>query len=327
MKKHVLLLVLAIIIFLAGCRLPWVPEREPPRENIAEGPPPHIPEEINQGKGQEPLLRVYLVEEDLVKEMKMEEYIRGVVAGEMEPDWPESALGAQAIVARTFVLQKISETGGLEGEEAHVSTDIEEFQVYDPSRISDRVQRAVEKTRGEVVAYRGQFIRGWFSAFAGPCTALADEGLGFKGGNPPYIQSVENPGDKIVPDSEKYWRASFPLSRVRAAVEEQTGRDPGPVERINITERGPSGRAAVFKVNNQEISGPALRLGLGSTEMRSTFVEELKVEGENLIIEGVGYGHGVGMCQWGARALAEQGWEPEEIVDYFFRDIEIVKLW
>lgn len=326
MKKYVPVLLL-FMIFLAGCRIPWMPEQEPPQEDISEGPPPQLPAEINRGDKQEPVLRVYITEEGVVEEMGMEEYVMGVVAGEMEPDWPENALGAQAIIARTFTLQKIAETGGVPGRDAHASTDIEEFQAYDASQINDNVRQAVERTRGEVAVYQNQFIRGWFSAFAGPRTALADEGLGFEGGNPQYIQSVENPGERIIPGEEKFWQASFPLSKVRRAVQEQAGRDPGPVENVSIKKRGPSGRVTVFQVNDTEISGPAFRLGLGSTEMRSTYVDEMRIEGDSLCMEGVGYGHGVGMCQWGARALAEQGWEPEEIVDYFFRDIEIVKLW
>ena len=61
--------------------------------------------------------------------------------------------------------------------------------------------------------------------------------------------------------------------------------------------------------------------------MRSTFVEEIKISGNKVTMKGSGYGHGVGMCQWGARALAEKGRSAEEIVNYYYRNIKIVKLW
>jgi stage II sporulation protein D len=80
-------------------------------------------------------------------------------------------------------------------------------------------------------------------------------------------------------------------------------------------------------VNGQKVSGPALRLALGSTEMRSTFLEELDMIGEEIKMRGTGYGHGVGVCQWGARAMAEEGRSPEEIVDYFYKNIDVVSLW
>ena len=182
-------------------------------------------------------------------------------------------------------------------------------------------------TRGKVACYKNEFIRGWFSAYAGPRTALADEGLAFDEGNPPYIHIVDSPGKEIIPAEEGNWSASFPLEQVRKVLQETTGKDPGPVQMLKIKEFGPSGRAAVFQVNDLEISGPGLRLGLGSTEMRSTFLEDIKVAEGMLQMAGSGYGHGVGMCQWGARALAEQGRSPEDIVKYFYKDIHLEEVW
>ena len=96
---------------------------------------------------------------------------------------------------------------------------------------------------------------------------------------------------------------------------------------MEIAEKGPSGRVIRFRVNDVEVSGPQLRLALDSTVMRSTFVEEIKISGNKVTMKGSGYGHGVGMCQWGARALAEKGRSAEEIVNYYYRNIKIVKLW
>lgn len=297
---------------------------EPP---LGRPEPPPLPPQLQQEGNGEPNILVYIAEEGVVREMPFEEYIAGVVAGEMNPNWPLEALAAQAIIARTFTLQKIAEDGGVPERGAHASTDIEEFQAYSAADITDQVRQAVEMTRGEVAYHNNEFIRGWFSAFAGPRTAEADEGLGFEGENPPYIQIVESPAEGVIPEEEGEWSASFPLERVRNVVREVTGKDPGPVERVEIKEFGSSGRAAVFQVNDLEVSGPGLRLGLGSTEMRSNFVEELSVAEGALHMSGSGFGHGVGMCQWGARAMAERGRSPEDIVHYFYRDINIATVW
>lgn len=289
---------------------------------------PALPRALKAKEGKEPLLRVYLHETEEVEAMKMEEYIAGVVAAEMDPEWPREALAAQAIIARSFTLQKIGEMGGVPGRRgAHASTDIEEFQAYDATRINENVRRAVAGTRGEVLVYQGEFIRGWFHAYAGPRTALADEGLEFKEGNPPYIKMVDSPAREIVPAEERSWSASFSLEEVRDAVLEVTGADPGEVGEVQVCGRGPSGRATRIRINDREISAPALRLALGSTVFRSTFIESLAMEAGQLHLEGVGYGHGVGMCQWGARALAGEGWSCHDIPSYFYRDVELVKLW
>lgn len=323
-----LVLLLCLATLFASCR--WLqrsPERSPGRETQKETPKVAIPDPINQGEMVEPEISVYLAEENRIQTMKIEEYLQGVVAAEMEPEWPREALAAQAIIARSFTLQKISEDGGVPERNAHASTDIREFQAYDASRVNDNVRRAVESTRGLVAVYKNEFIRGWFHAYAGPRTATAPEGLEFDGPNPPYIQIVESPAEEIIPDEERNWRASFPLDLVRSATTEITGTDPGAVTKIEIAEKGPSGRVVRFLVNDVEVSGPQLRLKLGSTEMRSTFVEKIEIKDGEVVMEGVGYGHGVGMCQWGARALAEKGKTAEEIVKYYYKDIKIVKLW
>ena len=319
----ILVMVLSVLVGAPGCLLrPQAPE---PR---AEKEQPRLPEALQQPQGQEPRLKVYIYETGTIQEMAMEDYIKGVVAAEMNPEWHEEALAAQAIIARTFTLQKIYEKGGVPGRGAHASTNIEEFQAYDAGRITDRVRRAVEKTKGQVAVYQGNYIRGWFHAFAGPRTAKADEGLEFEGGNPPYIEIVESPGREIVPVEEGYWSASFPHSQVRQAALDITGTDPGPVETVGIGEKGPSGRATMIRVNDLDVPANSLRLNLGSTVMRSTFIDQIELTAEgNLSLSGSGYGHGVGMCQWGARALAEEGWSSQEIIDYFYRDIDFVTVW
>ncbi|MDO9536061.1 MAG: SpoIID/LytB domain-containing protein [Bacillota bacterium] len=318
-----LLVIVLLAVYIASCQMRNA-RVDPPTDGSDA---PEIPEQIDRGERQEPVLTVFIAERNTVVEMPMEEYIAGVVAGEMDPKWPVEALAAQAILARTFTMQKIAETGGVPHRNAHASTDIEEFQAYSAADITDRVREAVRVTRGEVACYDNNFIWAWFNAFAGPRTAHADEGLAFEGGNPPYIHSVESPGEEIIPEEEGSWAASFTLDQVRRSVTEMTGQDPGVVQSVEIEETGPSGRAAFFRVNDQIISGPGLRLSLGSTEMRSTFVEELNIEGGSLKMNGTGYGHGVGLCQWGARAMAEEGNSPEEIVHYFYRDIDIISLW
>lgn len=331
-KRIFMALMLIFFCLLAGCG--WLrrsPERVPepirPEEKAKTAPEVTIPKAINQGDKQEPELRVYIAEKNKVETMPMEKYIQGVVAAEMDPSWPKEALAAQAIIARSFTLQKIAESGGVPARNAHASTDIKEFQAYDASRINENVRQAVESTRGKVAVYGNEFIRGWFHAYAGPRTAMAKEGLEFKGPNPPYIKIVDSPAGDIIPEEEKNWQATFPLKRIREVTQKITGQDPGEVTKIEIAEKGPSGRVVRFRINEVEVSGPQLRLALDSTVMRSTYIEEISIEDNNITLKGTGYGHGVGMCQWGARSLAEKGKNAEEIVKYYYRNIDIVKLW
>ena len=335
-KFLVWLLVLLCLLSFAGCG--WLqrsPERLPkpaqPEEKKEGNPEAEqqvtIPKSINQGAKKEPKLKVYIAEKNRIETMPFEEYIQGVVAAEMDPEWHKEALAAQAIIARSFTLQKIAENGGVPARNAHASTDIKEFQAYNASRINENVRQAVESTRGQVAVYGKEFIRGWFHAYAGPRTAMAKEGLEFKGPNPPYIRIVDSPAEDIIPEEEKKWEATFPLARIRSVTRNITGQDPGKITKMEIAEKGPSGRAVLLRINDVEVSGPQLRLALDSTVMRSTYIDDISIKGSSVTLKGSGYGHGVGMCQWGARSLAEEGKSAEEIVKYYYRNIDIVKLW
>lgn len=303
-----------LFAFLAGCA---GPQARPGRDPIRDLP----------GKRQEPTISLYNNETGKVQKIKLETYLQGVVAGEMETNWPKEALAAQAILARTFTLKKIQE-GGVKKHNTDASTDVEEFQAYMPEKINERVKEAVNETRGLVVTYQGKYINGWFHADAGGRTAAsAVEGLDFRKEKAPYIKSVSDPGFKQSPKENKSWKAEFPLSEVRQKIQNYVGKDPGAIREVKILKKGPSGRATRVKVGDLTISGPSLRLAMGSTIMRSTLFTRLEIQGGRLVAEGRGYGHGVGMSQWGAKALAEEGRSAREIVKYFFRDVDIQRAW
>lgn len=282
----------------------------------------------DQENGQEPTISLFVAETGEKKQIKLEEYIQGVVAAEMEPTWPINALAAQAILARTFTLERIKTTGGVPSKGTDASTNVEEFQAYNPEKINDAVVNAVEKTRGEVAKYQGKYIKAWFFADAGGVTAAsAEEGLAYTKEPSPYVRSVKDPGAEITTEENKAWQAEIPLAKVRTAVKQATGQDPGAVGTVKIVKRGPSGRVMTVQFGKVTVSGPALRLALGSEIMRSTLLTNLQIADGKLLVAGKGFGHGVGMSQWGARALAEQGKSPEDIIKYFYKGIEIVKEW
>lgn len=317
--------VLILVVALGGCRLFRRPEDLPP-ESEPEQQQVEIPEEISQGEGKEPQLRVYIAEQGSTVTMAFEEYIAGVVAAEMDTDWPVEALAAQAIKARTFTLQRISEEGTIPGKDAHASTNIEEFQAYDAERITDNVREAVDKTRGEVAVYQGEFVRGWFHAYCGGITATPSAGLNYQGEDPPYLEPVENPCREYIDEDEEFWSATFSKSEIRSAVQGIANEDPGDFNSIAISSEE-NGRAVTFSIGGVEVSAPELRLALGSTEMRSTWVEPPTVSGNKVKFIGRGYGHGVGLCQWGAKGWAEEGRSAREIVQAFFPGASIQKIW
>lgn len=326
MKKHttklIALFCLAVfsITVLAGCPGQTKKPLPGPGGNRAEA----------DKTGTEPTLTLYINETGERKKIKLEEYLKGVVAAEMDTSWPVNALAAQAILARTFTLKQIKTKGGVPQHKADASTSVEEFQAYDQTKINANVIKAVNMTRGEVVRYKGKYVNAWFSACDGGETASAAEGLAFHKEKTPYLKAGAKDGCMAVTEPEnKSWTAGFPLDRVRAAVKQTTGRDTGTITAANVKviKRGPSGRAETLKIGRATVSGPALRLALGNDKMRSIYIDKFAVEGNNLVMHGKGYGHGVGMCQWGAKYMASKGKSPEDIVRFYFRGVTIDKIW
>ncbi len=295
-----------------------------PGDNTVSGTP-KLPEKLQLVDGV-PQLKVYNLASKSIEKMDLESYVEGVLAGEMRNDWPMEALKAQAILARTFVLKFVSEKKS-QYEGADISTDIKEAQAYDAEAINERVKRAVDETRGMVMVSGSDFPYAWFHAHAGGKTELAKAALDYKEAEPPYTQVVDSPDSDKAPDAVKQWTVSFTSAEVAKGCADAGQDVGGAVDSIAIGEKGESGRAVTFTVNGKTVSGPALRLALDGKKLKSTLLDSVTLENGNVTFTGKGYGHGVGMSQWGAYGLAEQDKKAEDIVKHYFKNVEITKLW
>lgn len=272
------------------------------------------------------IISLYQHETGKVVELPLREYLYGVVAGEMDVNWPLEALAAQAIMARTFTLEKL-EDGGVLKRGTDASTDIHEFQAYDAGKINDRVKQAVDETENEVAVYNGELIKAWFFADGGGRTAAsAQEGLAYDKEKTPYIKSVQDPGFQLPDNPNRTWETYFTMREVADAVEAVTGIRKEQFRNVRIAEQGESGRVIKYKFDDIAVGAAAFRLALGGETMKSSLIEEIAIQDGRLMVKGRGYGHGVGLSQWGAKALAEEGEDAEDIIEYFFEDIEIVEV-
>ncbi len=280
-----------------------------------------------------PQLKVYVVEEEAARPMDVETYVQGVLAGEMKNDWPLEALKAQAILARTFVLKFIEEKKS-RYPDADISTDIEEAQAYNAEAINDAIRQAVEETRGQVLASEGELPYAWFHAHSGGVTELAKAGLGWEKDEPGYTQVVKSNEPETAESQQELqdaqsWEAAFPFEEFESACASLgVSVELMPDSEMTISERGESGRAVTLNVDGQPVSASALRIALGSTKMRSTLLTSLTLQNNGSVyMAGKGYGHGVGMSQWGAYGMAKEGKTAKEIVTHYFQNVTVEKLW
>ena len=319
-QRCISIVLLMMALLLSGCMRAGV--QTPIQTDVVK---PEVPDDLRTNEDGVPILKVYDVDSDAIAEMDLETYVMGVLAGEMKNDWPQEALKAQAILARTFVL-KFVETKDSQYAGADISTDVSEAQAYSEVNINENVRKAVEETRGLVMSYEGELPQAWFHAHAGGKTELPSVALEYKEADPAYLAVTESPDSADAPEEVKHWTATFDGEAFQKACAD-AGVATGLPRRVEIGETGASGRAQTLLVNGKAVSAPSLRLHLGANAMKSTLLDSVQVENGKVLMEGRGFGHGVGMSQWGAYGMAKEGAGAEEIVRHYFRNVDIVRLW
>ncbi|MDR1157439.1 MAG: stage II sporulation protein D [Oscillospiraceae bacterium] len=272
---------------------------------------------------------------DTVQEMSLAAYLFGVLAAEMSADFPREALRAQAVAARTNAVAKQRAARGAQGAPAaHKGADIcDNFahcQAYlpraealarwgdDAVHAADAVTRAIRDTNAQILVYDTQPIQAVFHAISGGRTERAADVWGT---DIPYLQAAESPGEAEAPGYAG--RVELPAAALRAAVQElapEAALDGPPTDWFGTPVRSPSGGVVTIPVGGVTLTGPQVRAAAG---LRSANFE-VSADGETLIFRTVGYGHGVGMSQYGARTLALQGRTYEEILMQYYRGVQLI---
>jgi stage II sporulation protein D len=260
--------------------------------------------------------------------MSIEQYLEGVVAGEMKPGWPQEAYRAQAIVARSFTMEFISRGGTKKLHGTDVCTDETHTQAYNEGNVNAAIQKAIESTTGKVLTYNNNYIKGWFNAACGGTTARAKEGLAYPGAEPPYTVTKHCPEAKYSPPEVKHWTATYTHTELASLLKKLNIKS---VKKLEILKKSASGRVERWRIihtgGTVEISGQDLRIYLDPMRMRSNVITKFADDGTKVTMEGRGFGHGVGLCQWGAYTLAKEGKKAEEIARYYFPGTKVEKRW
>ncbi len=249
----------------------------------------------------------------LVNELPLEQYVAGTLFREVYPGWQGEALLAQAVVVRSYALSEIEKGKGADYD-LRADTG---SQVYGGiGAEGSQATEIVKKTKGEYLSYLGKPILAAYHATAGGQTASAAE---VWGKDVPYLVSVAVEDEWESPDA--YWRLQVSGAELARALE-TVGVSVGQVRSLQIAGRSPSGRVAQVKVTGKRgtvrITGRELRDALGHRALRSTLFELRAEPGAGFVFVGSGYGHGVGMSQWGAQIMAERGASYREILAWFY---------
>ena len=280
--------------------------------------PAQQPEESLETDLQEQI-RVVL-DDGTTEELELQTYLLRVVLAEMPASFPEEALKAQAVVARTYAARRQDSGKHPEGAVCLQASCCQgyreeaDFLSGGGTRESvDKVRRAVEQTRGEVLTYEGELIDATYFSSSGGRTEAA---VAVWGTDVPYLQAVDSPGEAPGNPSQQVSFSAEDFARCVGFENEGDPRDW--FSDVRYTE---GGGVDSISIRGQTYKGTRLRtlLGLRSTAFR------IGVEGGWITVTTQGYGHRVGMSQYGAKAMADRGEDYKAILAHYYVGTELEK--
>jgi stage II sporulation protein D len=261
----------------------------------------------------------------VVNALDLEEYVAAVVSSEVPGSWPAAALQAQAVAARTYAVAQKVQLGA--GARAHLGASVLD-QVY-RGAANPQARAAAAATLGEVLTWESAPIAAWFSASCGGKGESAEAAFNTPAGSVPYIVAQDD-GDADQGYRNLTWTVRRPLKELGALLRKHK-RLSGELTGITVAEQTASGRARLLKLQlsggrSASISGVELRQLLGYTALPSLFFT-VERDGAALVFHGRGSGHGVGLCQWGARGRASRGEGVREILAHYYPGTEVRRMY
>lgn len=256
----------------------------------------------------------------VINELPLEQYLVGVINSEISSTWPMEVIKVQAVIARTYAVAKRQERNRAI---FHLESTVMD-QAYDGSDLEDsRAARGVHETEGQVLTYRGVPIQAFYHANSGGKTEASQNVWGM---SLPYLQGVDC--QYGATGNSSTWEQTLPLARIEQALR-NAGHKISGLSDIKAGPRNSRDRVTTVTLvtNRGTVSMPAtrFRMSVGSTVVKSTNFT-VQVENGAAFFKGAGYGHGVGLCQWGARQRALDGFTYTEILSYYYPGAKLSKL-
>lgn len=279
-------------------------------------------------------IKVYDTRTQEVVKLSLEDYVKGVVAAEMPGEFHIEALKAQAIASRTYAIHKTNKFN--EGHPDHSSAplctgvhcqaflSIKELEEAHSKKWMNKywpkIEEAVESTSGEVIYYADEVVEPLYHSTSG---GMTEDVKNVFASESPYLKAVSSPNEEGAPKFKDV--ATF---KVNEFISKLKGKYPGInitkdnlPDKVKLVERSESGRIKKIMIDSQVVDGSEIRqiFNLNSTNFKIIYNPKTDM----IDIETVGYGHGVGMSQWGANGMAKKGKKHKDILKHYYTGVEI----
>lgn len=266
------------------------------------------------------IIRVKDEKTGIINEVPFEDYIKGVVAGEMPATFELEALKAQAVASRSYAMYQMTATKDREYDVLNTTANQvyltdqelkENWKEEYPEKIN-KIKEAINETSGEYLTYEGKVINAMFFSTSVGATENSEEVFVSA---LPYLRSVDSKWDEASPAYTDTY--TFTLEEFYKKLNLQYNQ----TLTIEVTSKTSTGRTRTLKINGTEINGRDLATKLS---LRSNYFDIVQNE-NNVTITTKGFGHGVGMSQYGANGMAKEGYKYDQILKHYYQNTEIKK--
>lgn len=249
---------------------------------------------------------------DVIESLSLEDYLYGVLPAEMSQNWPMEALKAQAVASRTYALKQMNP------QQDYDVTDGVEAQVYGGiNGVNPKIRKAVNSTRGQVLTYRGKLITAFFHSCCGGHTASASAAWG-----EPVVRPLKGVRDPYCRHSSHYSWEYFVADSDLLRLVQAAGSTALRVREIRSYRKDGSGRTLTFRVWTDKgsflLKASDVRRRFGTFDFKSTLITRIRKVKGGYEFYGRGWGHGVGMCQDGAKVMALRGRNYKRILHFYY---------
>lgn len=334
MKNKITILIILLLLFMIPILMTNYFEKQYTSEettsiDIAES----VDSIITDNTSEKRYIEVYHINSDTVLTLELEEYLIGVVAAEMPASFEMEALKAQAVTARTYLLYRLKKDS--ENPEQHKQAPIcsgthcqvfmtkdeliEKFTQDWYDKYWSKIKEAVDSTKGQIITYDGKLIEPLFHSTSGGRTENSEDVFSSAA---PYLRSVESPYESNSPKmtSTVSMSVSEFIQKIKGSLGENNITASNLKNKISLIEVSEGGKIKTMQIGETVIKGKEFRTLFNLNSANFKIVQN----NDTIDIITTGYGHGVGMSQYGANGMAIEGYNYRDILKHYYTGVEIL---
>lgn len=288
--------------------------------------------EANQNDVEQQIVTVLLTDKQIVERVPLEQYVLQVTLAEMPSSFELEAIKAQMLAVRTYIVRRMMSSSNMEKHEPsgeqYIVTDTQQHQVYWSNermltyredkrnkKTLEKFEKALEETKNQILVYKQEPIDAVFFSTSNGYTEAAEDYWGY---DIDYLQSVDSKWDRSISPSYEQ-EVAFSYEQLY----QMLGLSENKKDKLNISDvvHTDSNRIANLSINGQTFEGKKIRELLGLASTHFTWTKDKKAQ--TITFTTYGYGHGVGMSQWGANGMAQEGYLANDIVTHYYKGVQI----